>query len=763
MAEVHSHSHADERSSYYLDQLFMIGVCGAIAGVTIMLWQSGALGSMLHQKFHIWVALGGISLLIIVFLRAVAVWRSVDEQADTAVDPDADCGHSHGHGPDCGHDHGGTSVQPVPGGGGVASLAVVAAPAGGHSHAHAHSHSHAHSHANGHDHGWAPWRYVVLLLPVVLYFLVLSNANFNKELVDRASGPLQYIHNFIVIFRSIVWEAMPFIVLGALIAGFLEELLPQGLITRILPRNPFIAICVGGFLGLLFPMCECGIIPIMRRLLRKGLPLSCCIAYLLAGPIVNLVVLLSTMAAFSGMENVFEGGEPSYQMGAFWMTLFRAGLGYLVAVVTAFVVEWQYRRHGNSLLTPLARSEAVAPKQRPLGTDLREFALYSLAVIPLAGIFTGLVWFFGLTNVLETLARGLFVVLVVFLGGLAAFLVVKALILFASGPESRRRLWEHATNISETALHDFVDITVFLILGALLAATVRMFLTSEQVGTLGQQYWLLAIVLMMGLAVALCLCSEADAFVAASFVTLRPSAKVAFLVLGPMLDFKLYAMYTRIFRPRLIFTIYACLISQVFIYSVAVHFFWEKYAPVLITPQRQVEPLSDDELQAQGARSGIATGMLGLPVPGAWHPASFAASWAMVAGNVETQIPEMSFLRLESAAASPELRDYYKGKLFYMTGRFSGDERRFTLLRYKINCCVADATPLRAALYVNPDAKQTLNVNKLSNQWVKVIGHVQFMDVGGSYVPALVVTPTERQSLDELVKIVPLDGNPYLY
>jgi hypothetical protein len=218
----------------------MIGVSGAIAGVTIMLWQSGALSSMLHEKFHRWVALGGLALLIIVFLRAVAIWRSVDEQADAAVNHDADCGHSHGHGPDCGHDHGGsTALQPAPGEGGAASLAVVAAPAEGHSHAHAHSHSHAHSHAQGHDHGWAPWRYVVLLLPVVLYFLVLSNASFNMELVYRASDPLQYIHNFIVIFRSIVWEAMPFIVLGALIAGFLEELLPQGLITRILPRNPF--------------------------------------------------------------------------------------------------------------------------------------------------------------------------------------------------------------------------------------------------------------------------------------------------------------------------------------------------------------------------------------------------------------------------------------------------------------------------------------------------------------------------------------------
>ena len=55
---------------------------------------------------------------------------------------------------------------------------------------------------------------------------------------------------------------------------------------------------IGAVLGLVFPMCECGIVVVMRRLLRKGLPLSCCIAYMLAGPIINLVVIFSTWVAF---------------------------------------------------------------------------------------------------------------------------------------------------------------------------------------------------------------------------------------------------------------------------------------------------------------------------------------------------------------------------------------------------------------------------------------------------------------------------------
>src|SRR5581483_11553033 len=81
----------------------------------------------------------------------------------------------------------------------------------------------------------------------------------------------------------------------------------------------------------------------------------------------------------------------------------------------------------------------------------------------------------------------------------------------------RPSAWKRLSNISETALHDFVDITVFLILGALLAALTRMFVTPSQIGEWSSSYPLFAIVVMMALAVVLCLCSEADAFVAASF------------------------------------------------------------------------------------------------------------------------------------------------------------------------------------------------------------------------------------------------------
>src|SRR5439155_24699863 len=97
------------------------------------------------------------------------------------------------------------------------------------------------------------------------------------------------------------------------------------------------------------PMCECGIIVVMKRLLRKGLPLSVCVAYMLAGPVINVVVIGSTFVAF-GSYNVTDRND--VLGGPLNVVAWRVGLSYLVAVVTALIVHWQWTRQGNRLLHP---------------------------------------------------------------------------------------------------------------------------------------------------------------------------------------------------------------------------------------------------------------------------------------------------------------------------------------------------------------------------------------------------------------------------
>jgi uncharacterized membrane protein YraQ (UPF0718 family) len=305
------------------------------------------------------------------------------------------------------------------------------------------------------------------------------------------------ISDFILTFSSVLWEAMPFIVLGAVVAGILEEFLPQQAITKFLPKAIVPSVMIGALLGIIFPMCECGILVVMRRLLRKGLPLSCCVAYMLAGPVINVVVIFSTWVAFKDF-----GLGPE-------MVGLRVGLAFLVAVVTGLIVQAQYAKHGNALLTPLAVPPpiAVADPEAP--------------------------------------------------------------------PPPKRSFMTRLGNISGTALHDFVDITVFLILGAFLAAIAKQNISPDQIETMSREQPYLSIPAMMLLAVVMCLCSEADAFVAASFTNMHVSAKLAFLVLGPMLDIKLLLMYTRVFRPRLILTIALSTTTLVLILCLAVHKVYE--------------------------------------------------------------------------------------------------------------------------------------------------------------------------------------------
>jgi uncharacterized membrane protein YraQ (UPF0718 family) len=82
------------------------------------------------------------------------------------------------------------------------------------------------------------------------------------------------LSDFSFAFLSILLEGLPFLLLGTIISGLIDQFLPARLMARLLPRNPYAGALVSGLLGLIFPMCECGVVPIIRRLMAKGLPAS---------------------------------------------------------------------------------------------------------------------------------------------------------------------------------------------------------------------------------------------------------------------------------------------------------------------------------------------------------------------------------------------------------------------------------------------------------------------------------------------------------
>jgi uncharacterized protein len=99
-------------------------------------------------------------------------------------------------------------------------------------------------------------------------------------------------------FLGIFIEAVSFLLLGTIISGMIEVFISNDDITRFVPRNPIAATVVGSMLGFVFPVCECGTVPVARRLYQKGLPVSVGITFLLAAPVMNPIVFASTYAAF---------------------------------------------------------------------------------------------------------------------------------------------------------------------------------------------------------------------------------------------------------------------------------------------------------------------------------------------------------------------------------------------------------------------------------------------------------------------------------
>lgn len=268
-------------------------------------------------------------------------------------------------------------------------------------------------------------------------------------------------------FLSVLLEGVPFLLLGTLISGLIDQFLPSRVMVRFLPRNAFLGASAAAALGLVFPMCECGVVPVIRRLIAKGLPVSNAVAYMLAAPILNPLVALSTFAAFRGQ-------------GALEFTVLRLGLGFFISVVAAMAVH-----------------------NLPVRVVLQQRVLEDAAFSPDTG-------------------------------------AVRAL-----------PLGKRFVAAMETSVRDFLDVMVFFVIGAALAATFSTSVNQEAILPLASNVWA-AVASMMGLAILLSLCSTSDAFIAATFVAFPAVAKLAFLVLGPMLDLKLLMIYGSVFRRRFV-------------------------------------------------------------------------------------------------------------------------------------------------------------------------------------------------------------------
>ncbi len=274
------------------------------------------------------------------------------------------------------------------------------------------------------------------------------------------------VRTFLLVFGSLLVEAFPFILLGAAVSALIEVFVPGSVFTRLarLPRG--LQMPIAGLGGFAFPVCECGSVPVARRLLLKGLSPAAAVTFMLAAPILNPVVLIATAVAYRGRDVLWP------------MVIGRGLLGLVVAMAVGWAVG--SRSRGRLLRTP---SDEHAHEH-------------------------------------------------------------------ASTSEGR---WSrYFGQLGD----DFTMLARYLVIGAAVAAGLQTFLPQDVIGSVATTP-VLDVLALMVLAAALSLCSESDAFVAASFVQFGMAAQLGFLVAGPMVDAKLVALYAGTFGRGFVRTVVA--------------------------------------------------------------------------------------------------------------------------------------------------------------------------------------------------------------
>jgi len=345
--------------------------------------------------------------------------------------------------------------------------------------------------------------------------------------------------DFALSFLSLFLEGAPYILLGTLISGFIDVYMPSNVLERALPKNKFLAILSCGFMGLILPVCECAVVPVIRRLVAKGLPVSCAFTYMLAAPILNPITIWSTWHAFDKQDQM-------------WNVLSRCALGYSVAIIVGILV----------MMLPLEKVlrdsvlktiKTVKPKSKSkLDTECDSHS-------ECCGGHDHTHSHHGENDE------------------------------HADGDDCCSHHHDHCDGHSHahtqepdhrivsalrSGMRDAVDVGVYFTIGVCLAAMFNILYNTNQqsfsdvlsnpVAETGG---------MMLLAFLLSVCSTSDAFMAATYNFAGAGAKMSFMVLGPMLDVKLVFLYQTVMRKKFLlwFTVF------IFILVGLLSWTWERY------------------------------------------------------------------------------------------------------------------------------------------------------------------------------------------
>jgi uncharacterized protein len=324
---------------------------------------------------------------------------------------------------------------------------------------------------------------------------------------------MEHLNSAFTLFLSLMVEAIPFLLIGVFFSGILTFFVSERQLLRWMPKNPLLGSLFGSCIGFLFPVCECGNIPVARRLMTQGAPSSVAIGFLLAAPTINPIVFWATWTAFRDQPEI---------------VFLRVGLSLAIATLMGYLFSLQ------SDLRPFLQPSLVATLD---ARQQREDEKLSGNAVGNSLLSSGTFFLGQSQKPLETENPA----------------AVQAVMMDMVKTPFKLRL----KLLVEGMAQELRELSAVLILGSLVAAVVQSFVPREMVLGLGQDP-VTSILAMMTLAALVSICSTVDSFFALSFAsTFTTGSLVSFLVFGPMIDLKAIGLLLTMFKPRAIFYLFS--------------------------------------------------------------------------------------------------------------------------------------------------------------------------------------------------------------
>ncbi len=349
------------------------------------------------------------------------------------------------------------------------------------------------------------------------------------------------LNNAFTLFLSLLVEAIPFLLLGVLFSGLLLGFVDDRQLIARIPRNPLLGALAGSLIGFLFPVCECGNVPVARRLLMQGVPAPVAIGFLLAAPTINPVVIWATWTAFRDQPEIVV-------------------LRVVFSLVTATIIGWVFsaQKDLRPLLQPSVARAIPLPKP-----ELSEKELLKAETPSLLQSGTFMLGMPGGTVPIESLLQDNWKPLQTGKTQKSS----KPSSMFHRVSKERLRL------LLDTMVQELRELGGVLVIGSAIAAIIQVGTPRELILNLGQGP-VSSIIAMLLLAALVSICSTVDAFFALSFAaTFTSGSLLAFLVFGPMFDLKGIGLMLSIFRGRAIIYLMVLAAHLTFLMTLAVNLY----------------------------------------------------------------------------------------------------------------------------------------------------------------------------------------------